>query len=164
MLWNQVVEQWRHDPSARHQQTQLILEAGGPVLWETSPSRTGREPFEQTLVPVPSFAGMRADPRAFGPKLVEPWNRFSNLGGDAVLVCPGRSRADAAHLAAFLATCSEAERHGLWIAVADAITAWWRTRDATLWVSTHGGAVPWLHVRLDQRPKYYRSALRRLTA
>ncbi|MFY0533025.1 DUF6940 family protein [Nannocystis pusilla] len=26
---------------------------------------------------------------------------------------------------------------------------------AWVWLSTSGSAVPWLHVRLDARPKYY---------
>lgn len=40
--------------------------------------------------------------------------------------------------------------------VAAAIHARWTERpDAPLWVSTSGLGVPWLHVRLDDAPKYY---------
>ncbi len=30
-----------------------------------------------------------------------------------------------------------------------------RVSDKPVWLSTAGGGVPWLHVRLDNRPKYY---------
>jgi hypothetical protein len=35
------------------------------------------------------------------------------------------------------------------------VAAWLETRPLPLWVSTSGLAVPWLHLRLDARPKYY---------
>jgi hypothetical protein len=28
-------------------------------------------------------------------------------------------------------------------------------QDAPTWMSTHGGGVPWLHMRFDPAPKYY---------
>lgn len=28
--------------------------------------------------------------------------------------------------------------------------------DAPIWLNTAGAGVPWLHIRLDSRPKYYR--------
>ena len=31
-----------------------------------------------------------------------------------------------------------------------------RIQDRPLWLSVAGGGVPWLHVRIDDRPKYYR--------
>ena len=87
-----------------------------------------------------------------------PVVRFANLGGDAEFVVPRPFNGPAAypHLAAFLRHAPEAQRDALWRTVADAVDAMIGT--APLWLNTAGDGVPWLHVRLDRRPKYYRHA------
>ena len=44
-------------------------------------------------------------------------------------------------------------QHALWRTVGEAVSE--RITDRPLWLSTAGGGVAWLHVRLDSRPKYY---------
>ena len=80
---------------------------------------------------------------------------FENLGGDALMVVPSPRAADTAyaHLAAFIRQGPEEQIHALWKTVGRAVDG--RVSDRTLWLSTAGGGVPWLHVRLDSRPKYY---------
>jgi len=39
-----------------------------------------------------------------------------------------------------------------------------RIGDRVVWLSTAGAGVPWLHVRLDDRPKYYHYGPYRQTA
>ena len=75
--------------------------------------------------------------------------------GDATLVVPSPRGPDAAygHLAAFVRGASEAQNHALWEAVGEAVEE--RLNQRPLWLSTAGGGVSWLHVRLDARPKYY---------
>ncbi len=100
-----------------------------------------------------------ADPRPFrdpldraGEALVAT---FPNLSGDAVLVVPRGIGPPAAysHLAAFLRDAPAPQVRALWRAVAAAMRA--RLGAAPVWLSTAGSGVPWLHVRLDDRPKYY---------
>jgi hypothetical protein len=43
--------------------------------------------------------------------------------------------------------------HALWQCVAE--TALARLSAAPLWISTAGGGVAWLHVRVEGAPKYY---------
>jgi hypothetical protein len=38
-----------------------------------------------------------------------------------------------------------------------------RLNEKPVWLSTAGGAVSWLHVRLDDRPKYYHYAMYKQT-
>ena len=84
--------------------------------------------------------------------------QFQNLGKDAVLVVPRPCGAGVnhCHLASFLATCTANEKSDLWVAVGKAMLARVSAKTGKpVWLSTAGGGVPWLHVRLDDRPKYY---------
>lgn len=80
---------------------------------------------------------------------------FQNLGKDATLVvpCPLSQAATYAHLAVFMRTAPDSQKHALWRTVGETVK-----QDITqqpLWLSTAGAGVAWLHVRLDSRPKYY---------
>lgn len=131
-------------------------------FWEAPPvtrATLGRA-FEATLTDAPALAKIVADRRAFADRLDAAGGQdviaFPNLGGDAVLVVPCPvSRADAyAHLAAFVRRAPAAQIDHFWAKVGDAALA--RVSDAPTWISTAGMGVPWLHVRLDTTPKYYR--------
>jgi hypothetical protein len=80
---------------------------------------------------------------------------FPNLGGDAILIVPGpdESSSDFGHLAAYLRNSREPQQHLLWELVGAAMQR--RISSKPVWLSTAGGGVAWLHVRLDDRPKYY---------
>jgi hypothetical protein len=131
--------------------------------WETPPVAiaTADRPFEFVLLDAP---GMDHPPegRAFeeqfraadaGRAVVA----FPNLGNDAVLVVPSpfAGIADAAyvHLAACVRHVPATQVHELWRAVGAAMQA--RLSARPIWLSTAGMGVAWLHVRLDERPKYY---------
>jgi hypothetical protein len=81
---------------------------------------------------------------------------FNNLGGDALLVapCPISPSANYSHIGSFHRSAPSAQQHALWIAVAESVLA--NLGSEPQWLSTAGGGVDWLHVRLDKRPKYYR--------
>lgn len=80
---------------------------------------------------------------------------FENLGRDAVLVVPtpGGGNVNHCHLGSFLETCSAEQESLLWHHVGKAMLE--RVSDVPVWLSTAGGGVAWLHVRLDSKPKYY---------
>lgn len=80
---------------------------------------------------------------------------FPNLGGDAVMVvpCPRGPDAHYPHLAAFLRGADKRQVRALWRVTAQEMLRRLGTRPT--WLSTAGGGVAWLHVRLDSRPKYY---------
>lgn len=133
------------------------------VYWETPgvTEASAEEAFEMVTVAAPRLVSQRARPDAFAAQIGgagESVRCFDNLGGDARLVvpCPLGAHEAYAHLARFLREGPREQVDALWRGVGEAMRAWWTTRpDTMVWLSTSGGGVPWLHVRLDTRPKYY---------
>ena len=116
-------------------------------------------PFEFVLVASASLSGLRSDPSSFQSrfsKSSEPVLTFPNLGGDALLVVPAPLVDEACytHLARFLRGAPEPQIDAFWRSAGRAMHD--RLSSAPTWLSTAGMGVPWLHLRLDSRPKYYR--------
>jgi len=129
--------------------------------WETPPvtADTLDRLFEFVLLDCPALAGP-ADSTSFANQLgtAQPGEEvvaFANLGGDAFLVVPCATGPESAygHLAAFVREAPAPQQHALWQTVAAELRA--RISQQPLWLSTAGLGVPWLHVRIDTRPKYY---------
>ena len=75
-----------------------------------------------------------------------------------VAPCERAERAHYGHLAAFVrGSIAPAQHAALWRKVANELrrTLAARGEGTATWLSTEGSGVPWLHVRLDSRPKYY---------
>ncbi len=130
-------------------------------FWELPPLTTTTidRDAEFVLIRAPSlarFAPERAPfdehfRRASGEDVVV----FPNLGGDALLVvpCPLGPDDHYPHLAAFVRHAGRQQVRALWQRTAQEVLRHVGTRPT--WLSTAGGGVAWLHVRLDSRPKYY---------
>lgn len=112
----------------------VLIEA--PMLTRFAPERA----------PFASYFG-----RAAGEEVIA----FPNLGGDAVMVvpCPRGPDEHYPHLAAFLRGADRQQVRALWQTTAQEMLRSIGARP--IWLSTAGGGVAWLHVRLDSRPKYY---------
>jgi hypothetical protein len=156
-----VLRGWRDDAAFRSLFNGWLAEAPFSAFrWETPPITLGTasRPFEFVLLDSPGLARM-PDPDAFvghfGGASKSGVVAFPNLGGDAVIVVPCPLAPDAAygHLAAFVREAPEAQRDALWRVVGEEMTR--RCGARPVWLSTAGAGVAWLHVRLDDRPKYY---------
>jgi hypothetical protein len=107
-----------------------------------------------------SLESIDPDPTPFRAHLdgAEPGDviAFENLGRDALLIVPRPLGPPTcyAHLASFVRCAPAAQQIALWQAVGRAVRE--RIGPRPFWLSTAGMGVSWLHVRLDQRPKYYR--------
>lgn len=93
---------------------------------------------------------------------------FSNLGGDSTLVIPIPKRGhrwscthydneirDYKNLRMFLKEADLEQWNSFWQEVGKKMSESLEESDAPKWLSTHGLGVPYLHVRIDNRPKYY---------
>jgi hypothetical protein len=160
--FSEVLQAWRDDHAFRRFFNQLLADAPFSAFrWETPAVTKSREeqPFEFVLLNSPGLAS-QPDPNAFREHFSKTEAdsdvvAFPNLGNDAVLVVPRPVGPVSAygHLAAFVRSANAAQQHSLWRVVGETMTR--RLGAAPIWLSTAGAGVSWLHVRLDQRPKYY---------
>lgn len=157
-----VIAGWKDDAAFRDFFiAELAATACPAFFWEMPPVTQGAlsQPYECAVIRGDGLARMRADERDFGDHLDGPGAVavFPNLGGDAILVAP-RPISDAdcyGHIAAFLRAAPREQQHDLFRRLAREIEKRLaRSRDR-FWVSTSGLGVPWMHVRLDDWPKYY---------
>lgn len=161
LSWREVLAGWCEQPDFGLSFSQFLAELD-PVAfrWETPAVTTATldQPFEFVITSDPAL-DVVPDPGPFAEHFARAGKKavitFPNLGGDAVLVVPCRQGPARAygHLAAFVRQAPQAQQQALWKQVATAMAH--RLGERSVWLSTAGGGVAWLHVRLDDRPKYY---------
>jgi hypothetical protein len=155
-----VLRAWQDDADFRTLFNALLADAPYAAFrWETPAvtAATLSRPFEFVLLDSPGLAP-RPDRAAFAQHFRRAEAEvvaFPNLGGDAILVvpCPVAEPSAYGHLAAFVRLAPERQRHALWQLVGETMAK--RVDARPVWLSTAGAGVSWLHVRLDDRPKYY---------
>ena len=80
------------------------------------------------------------------------------MGKNATLIvpCPSILCSEGyQHLGQFIRNAPSEQWNALWTSIGENIQAQINEQTAPIWLSTSGLGVHWLHVRLDQRPKYY---------
>jgi hypothetical protein len=132
--------------------------------WELPPitRATIGTPAEFVLIEAPMLARLPPERAPFASHFeragAEDVIVFPNLGGDAVLVvpCPQGPDENYPHIGAFLRNGPKQQVRALWRRTAQQMLD--SVGDKPVWLSTAGGGVAWLHLRLDSRPKYYSHA------
>jgi hypothetical protein len=162
--FSEVLQRWQEDPVFRDFFIALLADAPFSAFrWEMPPitASSAERPFEFVLLDSPELAS-RPDPNAFAEHFRNKHSgdvvSFANLNSDAILVVPlpvGPESAYA-HLASFVREAPDSQKHSLWMVVGRLMER--RLGPNPVWLSTAGAGVSWLHVRLDERPKYYRHA------
>lgn len=130
-------------------------------------------PFEFALVNEPAlrdFAEKSPNPYAFAEYFNASSTQdetmtvcsFPNLGGDATLISPlppsdANNDASYSHLAIFVRSAPKKEVAEFWkVAATNYLRALEEKHpQEKTWFSTNGMGVAWLHLRIDDRPKYY---------
>lgn len=142
--------------------TQLLANAKlDAYFWEHPPldNNTCERPAEFVLIESRQLVSLVADPAPFQHRLENMGQRdiaiFANLGGDALLLAPRPIAADDAyvHLATFVHQAPQEQIRNLWRHTGRLVRE--TLGNKPFWLSTSGLGVSWLHLRLDQYPKYY---------
>lgn len=157
--YGQVIQGWRQDRAFRNGFIELLAQVPFAAFrWETPAiaKNTADQPFECVILPSPDLA-KDPDQQTFANHFQagQPVVTFSNLGQDAILVvpCPNHPGDDYSHLGAFIKHAPQKQQQALWQAVGQAMAQ--RLGLSPVWLNTAGGGVAWLHIRLDDAPKYY---------
>lgn len=167
--YQSVVDLWA-DESMLGQQFRMftcLTIASAPfdaVRFETPPvtEATREQPFEFVLLSCPGLA-RRESSTAFQSHFDAEQNAgraviaFPNLGRNATMIVPQPAPdpgVNHCHLMSFLRTADQDAAMMLWQVAGNELKQ--RINVRPVWLNTAGGGVAWLHLRLDDRPKYYR--------
>jgi hypothetical protein len=155
-----VLRAWQTDAAFRSTFNSVLADVPYSAFrWETPPATDAglTRPFEFVVLDSPALA-RPADAAAFAVQFLNAEDDiavFANLGGDATMIVPSPIAEPAAygHLAAFVRLAPERQRDALWRTIGEVFAQ--RLGSKPIWLSTAGAGVAWLHVRVDDRPKYY---------
>jgi len=158
--FSDVVLGWQNDAGFRTLFNGLLADVPFTAFrWETPAvtTTTLSKPFEFVVLDSPGLA-RRPDPNAFAENFNDAGDEiavFTNLSKDAILIAPHPVAEATAygHLGAFVRLAPLTQRQSLWSKVGETLGR--RVGEKPVWLSTAGAGVSWLHVRLDDRPKYY---------
>lgn len=154
MLWTDILTHWENGITVKYPKS-----VRGKFLWNTSVLKNGGNvEFKQrfrTEDTLPQFQ----DTTDFQEYIKQSRNKyavsFPNLNKDTMLVIPIPVRGkNYATLRDFIDNAPETHQQEFWKHVAEVAKAFMKEH-GKVWISTHGLAVPYLHVRISTRPKYY---------
>lgn len=162
LTFGEVIELWETSKPFRTFFNRILADSEFPAFrWETPPvtQSTLDRPFEFVLLKAVGQA-RQIDALTFAEHFQTDTAivTFSSLRGDAMLVVPHprdpqNQHSQYGHLASFVRDAPPEQVDQLWQSVAAAMKK--RIGKKPVWLSTAGMGVSWLHVRLDDRPKYY---------
>lgn len=163
LTFEEVLQKWKIDSQFRLLYTRWVLSSKFEKIYWEHPQLTEADlskPYEfiikknETTNPLPPDQITFAKHFSKEKKVVN----FLNLGRDAQLVvpCPLTPKDDYAHLVNFLRTGEHEQIQDFWMEVSETFSR--ELKKGKRWLSTCGMGVYWLHVRIDQRPKYYKYA------
>ncbi len=163
LSYRAVINLWQVDSDFRDFFTSLLGASTFEAFrWETPPITIGTvdRNFEFVLVDTPAFVHRASDRYTFTDYFTNSDNddgvvSFVNIGGDATLVVPSPRTGDDSygHLASFVRAAPEAQIDSMWRVLGQVVAS--SLSQQSVWISTAGGGVAWLHIRLDSQPKYY---------
>lgn len=165
ITFHQTLTLWTESPTFRKFYWQpLIANGGNGCLWEHPrlTEASANEPYECVITRTEGFARFAASPNRFRSKMNLDSNvsSFPNLGGDALLIIPNEpdenTDVNCRDLIAFCRTAPEEWLHEFWEWVGVEALGALADNSPRQFLSTHGFGVLWLHVRLEERAKYYK--------
>lgn len=154
MSWNNTIENWKNGNPLTYPKNLKKT-----FLWRTSVFKEdGNSKYKQEFESCPQL-DLKQNYYDFQQYINQSKNKyvtsFYNLSGDTILVVPmPKNNKNFSNLKNFIDNASKTQQKYFWEHVADIINIQ-KNNHQHLWISTHGLAVPYLHVRISTSPKYY---------
>jgi hypothetical protein len=154
MNWNSTLENWKNAKPLSYPSNLKT-----PFLWRTSVFKdNGESKFKQEFIKCPQL-DLKQNYYDFQEHINKSTDKyvtsFYNLSGDTVLVVPiPKKNKNFSNLKNFIDHASKTQQKYFWEHVSEIINLQ-KKNHQHLWISTHGLAVPYLHVRISTSPKYY---------
>lgn len=160
LTFKEVLQLWATSKEFRLFYTQILQEVPfAAFFWENKSvnATTLAQRYEFVIVGTNAFNGKQPNLKPFETyfSAQEEVVTFPNLGKNAQLVvpCPRHSKEIYTHLGSFIRNAPYPQIDVFWKKIGLKMLE--QINKKHLWLSTSGLGVYWLHVRLDQRPKYY---------
>lgn len=129
-------------------------------FYETSPIKTGEEEYKVKFIENKYLDEMVQDYSSFMDKIKKSKNNyvtsFYNLSGDTLLVIPiPKQNKNFTTIKHFIDNASKTQKKYFWKYVSQKIKSLIKNKKTKYWISTHGTGVPYFHLRISTKPKYY---------
>lgn len=138
-------------------------------FWECIPvsQKSINKKFEFVVTKTKELNNITQDSRPFAKQLADiaiagvHTGSFPNKGKDAILIIPGAKKdndkdiIDYKNISQFTKNAPHEQQQKFWQEVANVLSGELEKNEAPKWLSTHGLGVHYLHVRIDNQPKYY---------
>ena len=164
LSYAEVIQGWKTDSRFRSLFTQSLVESSFETFFFETPgvsSATRGQAFELVLIDAPELLDQITDVESFSENFEytdEGISAFNNYDRDTLLVVPDPIITLAAYrdLASFCRHAPSTQVEALWRRVgAELERAVMKRPGERVWLSTHGGGVAYLHVRLSLKPKHF---------
>lgn len=132
--------------------------------YETTPITNNMNTnYEENYIQNSYLTNMKQDYSSFEKEINKSNNKyvvsFFNLSKTSYLIVPiPRSNKKFTTLKDFIDNASKIQQKKLWQKVALS-TIMMLKKYNKVWISTHGTGVPYLHIRIDIKPKYYQTII-----
>lgn len=157
MKWNDKIEFWEKDGIQIYPN-----KLKKRFFYETSICRSNfQNSYKEKFIENDELEKLLYNPSSFQKYIDASKNKyvtsFPNLSGDSLLIIPiPRKNKNFTTMKDFIDNASEYHQKIFWKNVAKEIKKRLKERDE-VYVSTHGLGIPYFHIRLDDKPKYYQT-------
>lgn len=158
ILWSTILQNWENGIPHKYPK-----QLKGRFLWNTSVLKNnGNSEFKQIFRTNPQLPSKHNE-KDFEEHIKKSTNKyvtsFPNLNKDTMLVIPipindQNKYLNYATFRDFTDNAPPEQQEEFWKHVSHTAKDYMKTHN-TIWISTHGFGVPYFHVRISTKPKYY---------
>ena len=163
MKWTDKIEDWKNGVLLKY--PKRIKKS---FFWETKPIYKKNDKknnilgmYKEKFIQSNKLEKLRQNYKPFSKQIKEADNKyclsFYNLDKTSLLIIPyPRKNKNFSTLKKFIDNSSKLQQKKFWMLVSESISIMLKKHNK-IWVSTHGLGVSYLHVRIDTKPKYYKT-------